>query len=140
MIRPVLALLSAAALCGCSSIPNPFASKPDPKTIPAELVTIAHPSAALRTLWQNGIGAAGGYVFSPAIVDNSVYAAAQDGSLARYDGGRQVWRIDLLGRPAIREGPRLKGERPIDEHRKRLRRPLVDSKQWSGGELINAQI
>lgn len=85
------------AAAGCSTINstldtlNPF-SRSAPKVQPAELSAI-QPSAELKTLWQAGIGGAGEFVFSPAVVGESVYVAARDGALARLDGGRQVWRI-----------------------------------------------
>lgn len=85
--------LAVLASGGCSSIEklNPFASSV-PKTKPAELGPIQS-GAELRGLWQGSVGAAGEYSFSPAIAGNSVYAAGQDGSISRFDGGRQVWRI-----------------------------------------------
>jgi outer membrane protein assembly factor BamB len=64
-----------------------------PKVKPAELEPIS-PSASLAVLWQSGVGSAGGYVLTPAVVGSSVYAAAQDGTVARYDNGSQVWRIN----------------------------------------------
>lgn len=92
-----IALMGIALLAGCSTISetadklNPFSSSA-PKIKPAELAAI-QPTAELRLLWQAGIGAAGEFAFTPAVVGDSVYAAARDGSVARFDGGRQVWRI-----------------------------------------------
>jgi outer membrane protein assembly factor BamB len=83
---------------GCSTVSstidtlNPFA-KSAPKTKPAELAAI-QPSTELKGLWQASIGSGGAFEFSPAVVGGSVYAAARDGALARYDNGRQVWRIN----------------------------------------------
>jgi len=93
-----LTLACAAAVAGCTTIGNtldtlnPFA-KSAPKIKPAELGNI-QPRAELRSLWQANVGAAGDAVFAPAAVGSSVYAAARDGTLARFDGGRQVWRIN----------------------------------------------
>lgn len=90
-------VLAASALSGCSTLEsavdalNPF-SRSAPKVKPAELSPI-QASAELKTLWQAGVGSAGEFVLTPAVVGGSVYAAAQDGTLARFDGGRQVWRI-----------------------------------------------
>ncbi|MBL8502798.1 MAG: outer membrane protein assembly factor BamB [Rhodocyclaceae bacterium] len=100
MMRTLLALSAAALLAGCSTMEkiNPvnwFSSAP--KVKPAELQPIS-PSATLAPLWQSSVGSAGGYVFTPAVVGASVYAAAQDGTIARYDGGGQVWRINA-GQP-----------------------------------------
>ena len=99
-MRTLLALSAAALLAGCSPMEkiNPvnwFSSAP--KVKPAELQPIS-PSATLAPLWQSSVGSAGGYVFTPAVVGASVYAAAQDGTIARYDGGGQVWRINA-GQP-----------------------------------------
>lgn len=99
-MRAVLALAFAVALAGCSTMEkiNPvnwFSS--GPKVKPAELEAIS-PSATLAALWQSGVGSAGGYVLTPAVVGSSVYAAAQDGTVARFDSGGQVWRINA-GQP-----------------------------------------
>lgn len=78
---------------GCSTIEklNPFTSS-GPKVAPAELTPITA-TAELLVNWQANVGASGESVFTPAVVGDSVYAAAGDGTLARFDGGRQVWRI-----------------------------------------------
>jgi len=87
--------LAALALGACSTISetasklNPFSSSPKVKA--AELAPI-QATTELRVQWQASIGGAGEYVFTPAVVGNSVYAAARDGTLARFDDGRQVWR------------------------------------------------
>lgn len=99
-MRIFLAMTLAAVLTGCSTMErmNPvnwFSSAP--KVKPAELEAIT-PSASLATIWQASVGSAGGYVLTPAVVGPSVYAAAQDGTLARYDNGGQVWRINA-GQP-----------------------------------------
>ena len=99
-MRAVFALSLVAALAGCSTMEkmNPvnwFSSAP--KVKPAELEAISS-SATLATLWQASVGSAGGYVLTPAVVGSSVYAAAQDGTLARFDNGGQAWRINA-GQP-----------------------------------------
>jgi len=99
-MRAFFAMTLAAVLAGCSTMErmNPvnwFSSAP--KVKPAELEAI-NPSATLAAMWQASVGSAGGYVLTPAVVGSSVYAAAQDGTLARYDNGGQVWRINA-GQP-----------------------------------------
>jgi outer membrane protein assembly factor BamB len=95
-------LLLAAALTGCSTVGetldkvNPFSSAA-PKVKPAELTPI-QPTAQVRVLWQAGIGSAGEFVFTPAVVGKAVFAAARDGAIARLEDGRQVWRISA-GQP-----------------------------------------
>ncbi len=58
----------------------------------AELTPL-QPSADLRLSWQGALGEAGIYTFVPAVVGDSVYAAARNGAIARFDGGREAWRI-----------------------------------------------
>lgn len=95
---PWAVLLASAALAGCSTFSylgdslsslNPFASK-GPK--PAELTSI-QTSADIRLRWNASVGKANGYVFTPAVVGKSVYVAGNEGAIARYDDGVQVWRI-----------------------------------------------
>ena len=91
---PVLVL----AFSGCSGFSlNPvdwFSSKDTgPKMAELPVLSGAIP---VRTLWHANIGAAGMAVFSPAVAAGSVYAAAQDGTVARLDAGsgRQAWRVN----------------------------------------------
>lgn len=96
LLVPALALLLAA--CGTMEKANPvnwFSRAP--KVKPAELEPFS-PSARLGLLWQAAVGGAGGYVLTPAVVGTSVYAAAHDGTLARYDNGSLRWRLQV-GRP-----------------------------------------
>lgn len=91
-----LLLLAAALVSGCSTVGdamdkvNPF-SKSVPKIKPAELAPI-EATAQMRVLWQANVGKAGEFVFTPAVVGRSVYAASRDGTLVRLDEGREVWR------------------------------------------------
>lgn len=99
-MRAAFALSLVAALAGCSTMErmNPvnwFSSAPKVKPAALEAIT---PSATLAILWQANVGSAGGYVLTPAVVGSSVYAAARDGTLARFDNGGQVWRINA-GQP-----------------------------------------
>lgn len=90
----VLGVTLAALLAGgCSTVDklNPFAAAP--KTKPAELSSFK-PTAEARVLWQNSVGNAGQFVFTPAVVGERVYAAGNDGRLYRFDNGKQVWRAD----------------------------------------------
>lgn len=88
-VRVLAVLALSAAVAGCSSL-NPFASsKPKPAALTSFTTT-----AQLSTLWTADIGKSGDYVFQPAVVGDSVYAAANDGEVARFEGGRTVWRTD----------------------------------------------
>ena len=98
--RPLLALLAAAGLSACSSIPNIdpmdwFSSKSTgPK--PAELPVLTN-AQGVRVLWSSSIGAAEAFVFSPALIGDSVYAASRAGTVARLEAasGQARWRISL---------------------------------------------
>jgi outer membrane protein assembly factor BamB len=87
-----LALCAALALGACSTLDklNPFSSAPKAKIAP---LASFEPSASFRTLWQGHIGAAEDFTFVPAVVGTAVYAAGRDGSLARFEDGRETWRI-----------------------------------------------
>ena len=88
---PRLVPLLAAALlaAGCSSL-NPFASSgPEP----AALVDFK-PAAQLVAKWQANIGEAEHYRFQPAVWSDSVFAAGNEGEVARFEDGRELWRID----------------------------------------------
>ena len=99
------ALLAGLFLAGCSTLSdsvsraNPWAGKSGPK--PTELQAIKATETA-RVRWSMQIGKSDAYVFTPAIVGNSVYVAAADGSLARLDDGAVVWRIKAA--PALSAG------------------------------------
>jgi outer membrane protein assembly factor BamB len=94
MTRHLLAgAMLAVVLAGCSTLDalNPFSSS-GPKM--AELQPI-ETRAEVRVLWEEGVGKGGDYTFVPAVVASSVYVAARDGTVARLDDGKQVWRIQL---------------------------------------------
>ena len=81
-----------AVLAGCGSL-NPFASKPK-GNLPAPLVELKG-SMAVRTAWKYEIGKAQDYIFTPAVVDNTLVVASADGAIARLDAasGKQLWRV-----------------------------------------------
>jgi outer membrane protein assembly factor BamB len=78
-----LLLLAGALLVGCSS---------SGKVKMAELPAFQE-KARLYTLWRYSIGKADDAVFYPAIVNNAVFVAASNGSIARLEGGVEKWRI-----------------------------------------------
>nr|MBL8456321.1 outer membrane protein assembly factor BamB [Zoogloeaceae bacterium] len=88
LVRASLWAVAALSVfsAGCSSL-NPFASS-GPK--PAELVEFRE-TASLSRLWEARIGSAGPHEFTPAIVDDNIYAAAHNGEVVRLDAGRRVW-------------------------------------------------
>jgi outer membrane protein assembly factor BamB len=90
-----------AVLAGCSSLPsmpslsslNPFSSK-DKSAQPAPLTELKG-SMAVRTAWKAEIGKSADYVFTPAIVGNTVIVASGEGTIARFEAasGKQMWRV-----------------------------------------------
>ncbi len=86
-LLPFLPLLAA---CSTLDALNPFASSPAVK--PAVLTPI-QASAEIRAAWQADIGSAGEYTLVPAVQATAVFAAARSGSLARFEAGREAWRI-----------------------------------------------
>jgi outer membrane protein assembly factor BamB len=81
-----LLLAGAVLIAGCSGSPGPkMAELTDlPSYIPA------------RFLWGVNVGAAGDAIFFPALVGGGVYAAAQDGTVVRFDvaTGQESWRVN----------------------------------------------
>lgn len=94
--RPLALLIAGGLLLsGCGTISsafdsiNPFSGS-GPKMAP--LVALKDP-AEVRVRWSANIGKAASYVFSPAVVGNAVFVAAQDGTLARLEDGKTIWKI-----------------------------------------------
>jgi outer membrane protein assembly factor BamB len=60
----------------------------------AQLPAIAQ-SIKVNTLWQANVGNSRQSVFAPAVAADSVFAAANDGTIMRLDAasGRQLWRV-----------------------------------------------
>ena len=101
MGRPLmrrLVIFFALAFAGCSHfslhLVDWFSSK-DTGPKMAELPVLSN-AVPVRVLWQAVLGPAGSAVFSPATAAGGVFAAAQDGTVARFDAatGRQVWRAN----------------------------------------------
>ncbi|MDO9216443.1 MAG: outer membrane protein assembly factor BamB [Lacisediminimonas sp.] len=91
LLAGVAVLLSA---CSTLSSLNPF-SKTAPLRDPPAPLTQFDTAMTVRTAWSASIGAAADSALKPAVAGGSVYAAAADGTLARYDAasGRAFWRI-----------------------------------------------
>ncbi|HEX4327142.1 MAG TPA: outer membrane protein assembly factor BamB [Burkholderiales bacterium] len=99
-VRPGLAAGLLLALAGCSTISessfNPlnwFAAASVNK--PTELTSLVKPTLTFTRLWSASVGSAGAYVFTPAVVGDTVYAAGAGGNLAAFDAltGKQRWRV-----------------------------------------------
>jgi outer membrane protein assembly factor BamB len=60
----------------------------------AKLVTFT-PTASVSLLWNESVGDARPYVFSPAFDDGALYAAAANGRVTAFgENGRELWRND----------------------------------------------
>jgi len=102
MSRQLIALFAAAGLLmsGCATISdgldaiNPFASS-GPKMAPLPPLNA---TAEVRTVWSASVSKAGDYAFTPAVVDNVVYAAAANGTVSRIEDGKAIWKINV-GQP-----------------------------------------
>ncbi|HZQ71629.1 MAG TPA: outer membrane protein assembly factor BamB [Burkholderiales bacterium] len=94
MHRLLLALAAALALSGCGMYDRIFGRSSGPK--PAALVAIANP-APVKLLWSASVGRADRYIFMPAVIGDSVYAAARDGTVTRLDAasGQSRWRVSV---------------------------------------------
>jgi outer membrane protein assembly factor BamB len=102
-VRPALGFalaLSFIALSGCATIKEYIPTIPAPSLRwiydtkkPGPLPDL-NASATASISWQADVGAAGPG-FSPAVLADAIYAAAQDGAIVRLDpaNGRSVWRI-----------------------------------------------
>ena len=120
MTRPVKPLAALGALvlmaAGCVApgdvIDKWFGTGPVQK--PAELV-VFKPTANPKIVWQASVGTSQRHVFSPAISDGSVYAAAAAGQIVRLDAangkilGRFDSKIPLAGGVGIDGGMSLVG-------------------------------
>ncbi|MGQ0579951.1 MAG: outer membrane protein assembly factor BamB [Betaproteobacteria bacterium] len=98
-LRLAIATLLAFLLGGCGS------KGPQPAPLPE-----FKPAAKLRVDWRASVGAAGRYLFAPALFQDGVYAAGAGGEVVRLNAatGKTVWRIDtkspLSGGVGVSEG------------------------------------
>jgi outer membrane protein assembly factor BamB len=100
-VRPALAVaLAAVVLSGCAMIKEYIPTIPAPSLRwiydtkkPGPLPELKA-SASASVSWQAQVGSAGPG-FSPAVLADAIYAAAEDGAIVRLDpsNGRSVWRI-----------------------------------------------
>lgn len=96
----IVAALAVAASSGCTTISdglnaiNPFGSS-GPKMSP---LPAFKPTVEARVRSSISIGKAGNYVFVPSVQGTSIFVAAADGTIARYDDGAPAWRIQA-GQP-----------------------------------------
>ena len=87
----IFALFAAAGLLlnGCASISdsinsiNPFAGS-GPKVAPLKPIVA---TAEARAQWSFNAGKSGDYTFTPAVVGNAVFVAANDGTVNKLEDG-----------------------------------------------------
>ncbi len=86
---PVACAMTVLALAACSS------SK-DERRVPVPL-TEFKPALNVQQVWKASVGKAGRYLFSPVAVGDAVYAAGENGSVAKIDAqtGKDIWRVKL---------------------------------------------
>lgn len=90
--RAAIAGAAIAALGACSLF-GPTRTPPDPLPAPSNAVKI-------QPAWNASLGAPSGIGFAPVAIGDSVWAAAQDGTVTRInlDTGRPFWRVSV-GKP-----------------------------------------
>ena len=96
-----IALLGWLLLSACSSVslnPTEWFGRGSPGPKMADLPELKD-AVPVTTLWHANVGAAGNSVFFPAIAGGAVFAAAADGTVARFDiaTGSQAWRAKPSG-------------------------------------------
>nr|WP_279338178.1 outer membrane protein assembly factor BamB [Solimicrobium silvestre] len=67
----------------------------EPKNPPAALVEFKS-SMSIKAVWSANVGASGDYVFAPVAVQNSIFTAAANGNIFRFDNatGREIWKVE----------------------------------------------
>ncbi len=80
-----------ATLAGCSMF-----SDSDPRYEPAKLTEFA-PAVSARIAWQTAIGSGAGVGFAPVVIEEGVYAATPNGSVAKLSlaSGAVLWRATI---------------------------------------------
>lgn len=90
IVRAGLFCVATFAFAGCSL----FGSD-KPKM--ADLQKIDSPRE-VELLWEERVGRSDRFALTPLVDGNSVFAAANDGTVARYDNGQEVWRVKAESR------------------------------------------
>lgn len=74
-----------AILPACSSTPD--------NTKPKALAAIDKPIPVVE-IWRRGLGDGENYVFHPAVSGTTIFAAATDGGVVRFDDGKETWKVN----------------------------------------------
>ncbi|MFM9967838.1 MAG: outer membrane protein assembly factor BamB, partial [Burkholderiales bacterium] len=100
VLQPALSRLILLALAmlvgGCSSLNPMDLIRPDTRPKMAVLPELKA-SVATKLLWQANVGTSGNMAFNPMIVADAAFAAARDGTVARFSAsnGQPGWRINV---------------------------------------------
>ncbi|HKR45839.1 MAG TPA: outer membrane protein assembly factor BamB [Paraburkholderia sp.] len=88
-VVPVALAMTVLALAACSSTK-------DVRRVPVPL-TEFKPALDVQQVWKSSVGKAGRYLFAPVAVGDAVFAAGENGSVAKIDAasGKDVWRTKL---------------------------------------------
>ncbi|WP_082103135.1 outer membrane protein assembly factor BamB [Robbsia andropogonis] len=89
IVRTTLVAMSIAILAACSSTK-------DPRRVPTPL-TDFKPVMEVKQAWKASVGKSKGFLFQPTVVNGFVFAAGNNGSVAKFDAasGRTIWRTKL---------------------------------------------
>lgn len=90
--RVLIVLALASSLSGCF-LWSSGSKGPTPSPLPA-----FQPSTEIRALWRGSVSAAEDALLQPAVVKDAVFAAGRDGTVVRYDQGRETWRVKAVKR------------------------------------------
>ncbi len=91
MRRCALASLLSLSLSACTVMDavNPFSSS-KPKIPSLEPITA---TVKLNTEWRAELSASARHVFTPAIIEDDVFAADESGTVAKFHDGKTLWRV-----------------------------------------------
>ncbi|RQH07844.1 outer membrane protein assembly factor BamB [Paraburkholderia dinghuensis] len=90
-VVPAVCAMTVLAMAACSSTK-------DERRVPVPL-TEFKPVLNVQQVWKASVGKAGRYLFSPVAVGDAVFAAGENGSVAKIDAqtGKEVWSTKLKG-------------------------------------------
>jgi outer membrane protein assembly factor BamB len=82
--------------CAITVLLSACAATKDDRRVPTPLTDIK-PVLTVEQAWKASVGKAGRYLFSPVAVGDAVYAAGENGTVAKIDAktGQDIWRIKL---------------------------------------------
>jgi outer membrane protein assembly factor BamB len=90
-VVPTVCAMTLLAMAACSSTK-------DERRVPVPL-TQFKPVLNVQHVWKASVGKAGRFLFSPVAVGDAVFAAGENGSVAKFDAqtGKTIWSTKLKG-------------------------------------------